>query len=182
MNYVEPIRDLNTLENMCNYLRKKNRRNYILFLMGIYTGLRISDILKLRIKDVKDKRQISMREEKTGKQKIIEVNPILKKELTEYLRDKDPEDFLIKSREGFNSSIGREMAYKILNGLGQIFNISNLGTHTMRKTFGYHYYKQTGDVATLMKIFNHSSPSITLHYIGIEQEDINKAYRTFRYF
>ena len=64
LNFVEPIRDLNVLENMCSYLKKTNKRNYILFMMGIYTGLRISDILKLRIYEVKDKRQITLREKK----------------------------------------------------------------------------------------------------------------------
>lgn len=182
MNFVEPIRDTNTLENMCNYLKKNNKRNYILFLMGIYTGLRISDILIFKIKDIKDKRYITIREKKTQKQKIIEINPLLKKELDEYVKDKDPDDYLIKSRVNYNQPISRYMAYKILRNLGEKFKVSNLGTHTMRKTFGYHYYKKTGDVVTLQKIFNHSSPAITLHYIGIEQEDINKAYRDFRYF
>lgn len=182
MNYVEPIRDINTLKNMCDYLYKTSERNYVLFCTGIYTGLRISDILKLKISDIKDKKFISIRETKTRKQKIIEINPVLKKVFNEYVTDKDPDDFLIKSRQGYNKAISREMAYKILNELGAKFKLHNLGTHTMRKTFGYHYYKQTGDVVTLQKIFNHSSEKITLHYIGIEQEDVNKAYRTFRYF
>ncbi|CAG7841171.1 Tyrosine recombinase XerC [Clostridium haemolyticum] len=182
MNYVEPIRDLSVLENMCDYLKKSNERNYILFCMGIYTGLRISDILKLRIRDVKDKKVITLREKKTTKQKIIEINPILKRELKSYVMDKDPLDFLIKSRESYNQPLSRYMAYKILKQLGEQFKVPNLGTHTMRKTFGYHYYRQTKDVVTLQKIFNHSSPSITLHYIGIEQEGINKVYRNFRYF
>lgn len=182
MNYVEPIRDPIILENMCNYLKDTNERNYILFLMGIYTGLRISDILKFKVRDLKEKRHINLREQKTNKQKIIEINPILRRELDKYIEDKDPDEFLIKSRESYNQPISRYMAYKILKDLGEMFKVSNLGTHTMRKTFGYHYYKQKGDVATLQKIFNHSSPSITLLYIGIEQEDINKAYRNFRYF
>ena len=50
-----------------------------------------------------------------------------------------------------------------------------VGTHTMRKTFGYHHYRKFKDVAILQKIFNHSSPEITLRYIGIEQDEIEKA-------
>ena len=64
MNFVEPIRDLDLLENICDYLQKTNVRNFILFNMGIYSGLRISDILKLKVRDVKDKNYISMREKK----------------------------------------------------------------------------------------------------------------------
>ncbi len=114
MNFVEPIRDLDTLENMCSYLKKTNERNHILFMMGIYTGLRISDILKLRIYDIKDKRQLTLREKKTGKQKFIEINPILKRALKEYVSDKDPDEFLIKSRNNYNRPISRKRAYEIL--------------------------------------------------------------------
>ncbi len=55
----------------------------------------------------------------------------------------------------------------------------NVGTHTMRKTFGYHHYKQFNDVALLQKILNHSSPSITLRYISIYQEKIDSSYNSF---
>ena len=63
-----------------------------------------------------------------------------------------------------------------------MFNVDCLGCHSMRKTFGYHYYKQTKDIALLQKIFNHSSPAITLAYIGIDQDRMDRAYTTFRYF
>lgn len=192
MNYVEPIRDSEILSNMCLYLKENNDRNYVMFLLGIYTGLRISDILKLRVKDVidlthkKDKRkikkQIILREQKTSKQKIIKINPILKEPLEEYVQDKEMYEYLIKSRQGFNKPISRKRAYEILKELGEIFDVESLGCHSMRKTFGYHYYKQTKDIALLQKIFNHSSPAITLAYIGIDQDRMNKAYTTFRYF
>lgn len=192
MNYVEPIRDSETLSNMCLYLKENNDRNYIMFLLGIYTGLRISDILKLRVKDVidlsnrKDKRkikkQIVLREQKTSKQKIIKINPILKEPLEDYVQDKEMYEYLIKSRQGFNKAISRKRAYEILKELGEMFDVDSLGCHSMRKTFGYHYYKQTKDIALLQKIFNHSSPAITLAYIGIDQDRMDKAYATFRYF
>ncbi|EMJ5875340.1 site-specific integrase [Clostridioides difficile] len=182
MNFVEPIRDLEKLENMCSYLEETNPRNNVLFSMGIYTGLRVGDILKLRIKDVHDKRFITLKESKTGKTKPIEINPVLKRILKEYTKDKNQNEFLIKSREQANKAISRVMAYKIIRKVGEMFGIDNLGTHTMRKTFGYHYYKRTHDVVTLQKLFNHSSATITLRYIGIEQDDLNKAYRNIKYF
>lgn len=182
MNQVEPIRDLDKLEDMCRYLKQHNERDYVLFCMGLYTGLRVSDILTLRIRDVKDKSQIVIKEKKTGKRKYIEVNPILKKALKDYTKDKDPDDFLIKSRNNYNRPISRKRAWEIISNLGEKFNIAHLGTHSMRKTFGYHFYKQTKDVALLQSIFNHSSPSITLQYIGMNQDGIDTAYRHFRYF
>ncbi|SET85503.1 Phage integrase family protein, partial [Oceanobacillus limi] len=59
-------------------------------------------------------------------------------------------------------------------------NLVNIGTHTLRKTFGYHLYKQTGDVALLQKILNHSDPAFTLRYIGIDQDAMNKAIKEFK--
>lgn len=180
MNYVEPIRDLEIIKAIADDLYKDNERNYIMFLMGIYSGLRISDILKRRVKEVKNKDFISLREKKTGNQRIIQINPMLKRALKAYCEDKALDDYLIRSREGTNKPITRDMAYKVLNGAGQRYGLSNIGTHTMRKTFGYHYYKQTGDVVTLQKIFGHSDPSITLRYIGIQQEEINKAIKNLK--
>ncbi len=182
MNYVEPIRDLDTLENICDYLESTNERNYLLFMMGIYTGLRVSDILSLKVKDVKDKDFLTIREKKTRKNKIIKLNPILKRALKKHLATRDDKEFLIKSRQGYNKPINRTRAYQILKDIGDSFGIENLGTHSMRKTFGYHYYKKTKDVVTLQKIFNHSSPSVTLHYIGIIQDDLNKAYSNLKYY
>ncbi|KEH91572.1 Integrase/Recombinase (plasmid) [Clostridium botulinum C/D str. BKT12695] len=179
MNFVEPIRDAQKVNDIQDYLKRTDERNYILFITGVYTGLRISDILRLKVKDVKDKRFIYLREKKTSKQNIIEINKLLEKEYKWYCKDKELDEYLIKSREGVNKAISRVQAYKIIKEVGKNFGVDNLGTHTLRKTFGYHYYKQTKDVATLMKMFNHSDPSITLRYIGIIQDEMNRARRNF---
>ncbi|MGI6436395.1 MAG: tyrosine-type recombinase/integrase [Syntrophomonadaceae bacterium] len=180
MNSVEPIRDSVIVEDITGYLKQRNLRDFIMFLLGIYTGLRISDILKLRVRDVRNKDYISIREKKTRKEKKFEIHPILKRELAEYTRNKEPDEYLVKSREGVNRPIRRERAYQILQALAVIYNLESVGTHTLRKTFGYHFYQQYKDVATLQRIFNHSHPSLTLRYIGIEQEGINKAIKGFR--
>jgi integrase len=182
MNYVEPIRDPYKVKQISVYLNQSNKRNYIMFMIGIYSGLRISDILRLTVKDIKNKDSISIRENKTKKQKIFPINNILKKEIKIYCEGKDINEYLIKSRKGKNKSITREMAYKILNDTGNLFGLSSIGTHTMRKTFGYHHYLQNKDVVLLQHIFNHSSPTITLRYIGYEQERINKSIKNFKIF
>lgn len=180
MNYVQPIKEPDTVESMANYLKKNSERDYIMFLIGIYTGLRISDILKLKIYDVKNRDTVNIREKKTGKQRIFPLNAILIKALNEYCENKDPDDYLIKSRVGYNRPIHRSTAYRILNEAAQKFGLEAIGTHTLRKTFGYHFYKQTNDIVTLQKILNHSHPSITLRYIGINQETANKALKNFK--
>ena len=180
MNYVEPIRDSNKVHEIANYLRKYSERNYIMFILGINSGLRISDILSLRIRDVKGKDYISIREKKTGKQKIFPMTPILKREIKKYCDEKDLDQFLIKSKKGYNRPFGRKQAYTILRDAGETLGLYNLGTHTLRKTFGYHFYMQYKDIVTLQKIFNHSDPSITLHYIGVEQSHINRMIKGFK--
>lgn len=182
MNYVEPIRDPALVKQICIYLKKNNPRNFIMFYIGIYSGLRISDIIKLRVIDVLNKNNINLRERKTGKQKIYAINPALKKELKAYCEGKHLNEYLIKSREGGNKPISRERAYQIIREIGELFGIPNLGTHSLRKTFGYHHYMQYKDVVMLQKIFNHASPAITLKYIGIEQETIDKSIKNFKIF
>lgn len=182
MNYVEPIRDPELVRDICIYLKKNNPRNFIMFFLGIYSGLRISDILKLRVADVKNKNSINIREKKTGKQKIYTINPMLKKELKTYCENKPLSEYLIKSRQGDNRPLSRERAYQIIKEIGELFGIPDLGTHTLRKTFGYHHYNQYKDVVMLQKIFNHASPAITLKYIGYEQENINNSIKNFKIF
>lgn len=180
MNIVQPIRDTDKVEEVKQFLKEENERNYILFLIGINTGLRISDILKLRVIDVKEELHIVIREKKTEKQKWIRMTPQLRRELAQYIEGKEDHEYLIQSRQGDNKPIGRSMAYKVLNKAAKHFRLKNIGTHSMRKTFGYHFYKQTKDVAMLQEIFNHSSPEITLRYIGVNQDNMDKAMADFK--
>src|SRR5690625_2320334 len=179
MNFVQPIRCPEVLREMKRFLREKNERNYILFLVGIYSGLRISDILQLRVSDAK-KPYFSIREQKTNKQKRIPISPRVKRELDKFIEGKEDYEFLFKSREGINKPIGRSMAYKIIREAAEFVSLDEIGTHSLRKTFGYHFYLKNKDVAMLQEIFNHASQDITLRYIGINQDGIDKAMKEFR--
>ena len=88
-------------------------------------------------------------------------------------------EYLFKSQKGNNRPISTSQAYRIIVTAGNNIGLTEIGTHTMRKTFGYHHYQQYHDVALLQEIFNHSSPSITLRYIGISQDEIDKSYYNF---
>lgn len=176
MKYVDPIRNQDDINNINKFLKTKRfnaERDSLLFVMGINTGLRISDLLKLKVGDVRDKDQISVKEIKTGKYKKVYIIPSLKKIISNYCYEKYDEVFLFKSQKGINKPIGRKQAYTIIREAGENNNIYNLGTHTLRKTFGYHYYKRYKDVVSLMKLFNHSEEKTTLRYIGIEQEELD---------
>mgnify|MGYP005781587897 FL=1 len=184
MNYVQPIREQSKIEEMKRELKKNGTRDYLLFYTGINTGLRISDIIKLKVKDVLNpdrtmKTQIDIIEEKTKKKKRYKINNGLVEELRQFTKDMDFEEYIFKSRKGENKPITRIQAYRILNNAGAKIGLEEIGTHTLRKTFGYHFYQQTKDVALLQELFNHSAPSITLRYIGINQDKIDQAYDNF---
>jgi integrase len=184
MNFVQPIRDKEKLEEMKEELKKKGTRNYIMFYTGINTGLRVSDIIKLNYNDIRDlngnmKSHITIIEKKTGKMKKFPIYNGLYSELEKYTRNMKPSEYLFKSQMGNNKHITTTQAYRIIVNAGKNICLTEIGTHTMRKTFGYWHYQQYHDVAMLQTIFNHSSPSITLKYIGINQDEIDKSYRDF---
>ncbi len=172
MNLVQPIRDKELIAEIKQHLKETNPRNYILFLLGINTGLRISDILSLRVRDVEGW-DIFLREKKTRKFREVKMPKELKKALRDYIKDKPKNEFLIKSRNGSNKPITRGMAYVILNQIADEFGLERIGTHSLRKTYGYHFYNQFKDVATLQQMLNHTDPKETLRYIGITQDTLN---------
>lgn len=104
MNFVQPIRDPEQIQQLKEYFKEKSLRNYILFIMGINTGLRISDILKLKVGDVKGS-HISMREKKTGKQKRIQITVALKRELKWFIEEREDNEYLLQSRQGRNRQL-----------------------------------------------------------------------------
>lgn len=179
MKFVEPIRCGTTYNLIKDTLKEENERDYVFFLLGTYTALRVSDILKLKIKDVRNRQTINLIENKTGKQQIIKLNKEVMKALSDFSKSKLDNEFLLKSNKGVNKPISRVRAWQIMKDIGSRFEIENLGCHSLRKTWGYHYYKQTGDIATIMLALNHSREDISLRYIGILQDQVNKARESF---
>ena len=179
MKKVAPIRDKNKIQEMKAILKRQNYRDYLLFDLGINIGLRISDLLQLKVKDVKNNYEINLKEKKTGKRNNPRINARLQEELNEYVTGMNEKEYLFQSRKGDNKPISRVQAYRVLKKAGKEIGQQKVGTHTLRKTFGYHHYKKNKDVALLQRIFNHSSPSITLDYIGITQDEINESTKGF---
>jgi len=178
MNFVEPIREKKTIKKFKKLLKKQSLRDYFLFFFGINTGLRISDMLKLKVADVKNKVHVILNEKKTGKRKKFKLNAKLQKVIDKYVKGKSLTDYLFPSKKG-DRPITRVRAYQILNGAARVLGISEIGCHSLRKTFGYFFYKKTRDIATLQMIFNHSHPQITLRYIGINQDLMDAAVNQF---
>lgn len=178
MEFVQPIRDKKKLEEIKVVLKKQSFRDWFLFMMGINTGLRISDLLPLKVEDVKGKSHITIVESKTDKKKKFSINRSLEAYIDEYTTGMDEEDYLFPSQKT-GKPMTRVQAYRILNQAAEKIGLEEIGTHTLRKTFGYHFYQKTKDVALLQELFNHSAPSITLRYIGINQDVMDRAIDDF---
>jgi integrase len=168
-----PTLNLHFNHQHTNHLSHKLKLGRCVFIM----------LIKFAIKDIvadkKDKTHIVLREKKTGKSKSFRINDALRDIINDYVALMDSESFLIPSRKK-TSSIRRQQAYRILTAAGKKVGINGeIGCHTLRKSFGYHFYKNYQDIALLQKIFNHSSPSITLRYIGITQDIMDDAIDDF---
>jgi integrase len=179
---VEPIRDKTKIKYMYQFLNGKDPKYGLLFKFGLNTGLRISDILPLKVKDIFNKNgnfrdYLVLKEKKTGKEKKIKLNDALRKTIKMYIENKDLfyEDYIFPSHKG--GHIGRIQAYRVLKEAANIIGIENFGTHSLRKTWGYWTYKVSRyNIGLIMDTFNHSSQKITLRYIGVNQDQKDELY------
>lgn len=176
METVSPIRDKKTIEAMKSAL---GTRDKLLFIFGINSGLRISDILKLKVGDVRGMDTLTLRETKTKKAKTFRLNKSIKDAISSLIpKTAQDGDCLFPSRVGVNQPLTRVSAYRALNSAAErIGYVEPIGCHTLRKTFGYHAYNGGVDLSLLQSIFNHASQHVTLRYIG-EQDDIDNVYDT----
>lgn len=180
MSYnVQPLRTQQEINDFLFCLRrnKNAERDVFLFLIGINSGLRMSDIVKLQKKDVISSKNPRIVEQKTGKTRILYLSS-LQELIQDYTKDLEPEDYLFPSTKGGHLEVNT--VYQMFQKVAALLDRDDIGTHTLRKTFGYHYYKKTKDVATLMEIFGHSSEKITKRYIGINEDEISETLLNFR--
>ena len=180
---VEPIRDWDKIQEIKSLLLERKRyRDWLMFTLGLNFALRISDLLKLRISDVYDqdmfpKGRIKLREKKTGKENILTITNGSRESLIQYVkmvRIPFSDDFLFKSREGGNRPIDRVQAYRIIKSIVHQVGLDdiNVGTHTMRKSWGYHAYKRFNmSLDNIMLKLNHQSIQSTKRYIGLTMEE-----------
>lgn len=179
---VEPIRNKAIINQMYHYLTSKDLKYGLLFKFGLNTGLRISDILPVQLKDIYSsngefKEYFTLNEKKTGKEKKIKINDALRKAIEDYakIQNLTSESYLFWSKKG--AHLGRVQAYRVLKEAAETIGIENFGTHSLRKTWGYWTYKVSHhNVGLIMDTFNHSSQRITLRYIGISQDQKDELY------
>lgn len=196
MHKVEPVRNLDTVHDIEATLSRldtpRGRRMFLLWEFGIHTGMRIGDLLKLRVSDVCGQREIVFKPQKQrhyhkdGTQipqyKLrypIDPEGVLIKVINARVKGLPGQNPLFPSRKktpgGQLRPITREQALEDMKEIARICNIKTpFGCHTMRKTFGYHFYQKNHDIAALQKWFHHSAPEITLIYIGIADDNLRK--------
>jgi integrase len=177
MEYVDPIKDIESINTIKIILRKQSQRDLLLFVFGINTGIRVSDLLSLKVDDIWDGTEIRqflyLKDSNNDETNVYYINSSIQFELKNYLESHEfgGSDFLFKSKKN-NQPITRQQAYRIINKAAKEVGIpGKIGTHTLRKTFGYHAYRKGIAISILMEIYNHHSPSETLRYIGINKDE-----------
>ena len=177
---VEPIIDLKTIKSIKKIL-SDNPRDKLLFVMGVNSGLRVQDLLALKVGDVNDVKtgdRITLREKKTGKENVFILNKEIKSALDGYLGtvEDDSTHFLFKSRKGKNYPLTTYAVTKYVKRWAESVNLKgNFGAHSLRKTWTYHQRKTFGvSWEVLAKRLNHSSPSITRRYLGVQEEEVEE--------
>ena len=182
MNIVEPIRSVNQIKQIRgNLYRQKNPRDYLLFVFGINSGLRIGDILSLKLEDIKDnegnlKDYLTIKEQKTGKTRKVFFNKQIREALNYYLKKTgifNLDQYLFtneKSKE--NKPITRIRAYQLINRWCEDVGINyKVGGHTLRKTFGYQMRMQGVGIERISNLLNHRNIKVTFRYIGINDDE-----------
>lgn len=179
METVDALRDLEQINAMKNYLKEHSFRDYLLFVVGINTGLKISELLLIKVKELlnsdgemKDFYHYSELESE-GRQSVY-LNKKVKEAIKFYLDQVNSEEqiYLFQSRK-FKQPITRQQAYRIIHDAAVKVGIEGkIGTNSLAKTFGFHAFKQGVSIALLQKHFNHSTPSETLKFLGITKEDL----------
>ena len=180
---VEPIREEKNIKSIKRLLADKPR-DLAVFVLGINTNLRASDLLRITIGHVlhvKPGEQFSIREKKTGKLRSITLNQTVFAAFQALLNTLDTPNtagYLFQSRNNNGGKLSEGYLNKLVKEWCREINMrGNYGSHTLRKTFGYiHRTKFHTDIPTLMTIFNHASQKETLSYLCIQPGEVQDAY------
>ena len=194
---TQPIRSPSDREAISSYFWNRNLRDYAFFQFGIATGRRISDLVRLNVRDIAfvDRKgrltiveRLKIQEKKTGKFIDLMLHPSVRRALSKYIRQRRKQapsigavlnEPLFKSRKQGRDGeyrLREQQAWRVLNNAARACGLTyKIGTHSLRKTFGYILYTSGTNIELIQKFLNHSSPAITLAYIGITQDDMDEA-------
>ena len=167
-----PIVDKNLIEQIKQkYLERNQKRDLLLFLLSINTGIKLIELLKLQVCDIKNKDILTIKESYTKIKKVFSLNSEIKKLAKEYTENRKAKEPLFRSK--FGKAVDRIQVFRNFKkicvelGIEKEYSVSS-----WRKTFGYHYYQKYADLAMLEWLFNQSTVLETMKYIGVK-EDLN---------
>lgn len=185
---TDPIMDNQTVREWMKAAREHDANRsragvswYLLLLLGFNSGLRIGDICRLKVGDVRGRERIQVIAEKTGKLSNVKLQADTQKKIAQLLEGRDENEYILQSRQrgkktGEPKPISRQRAYAIIREIARRTDFNrHAGCHTMRKTFAYEMYRTTGDLSMVQKVLNHSSQMETLRYIGLDQMAVDEA-------
>lgn len=180
----KPITSTSRVLDIQDYLKYKNERDYILFMVGITTGYRTGDLVKLKVRDIREalkrseflilegkKMNSKNIREKNKKPRPAEILPGVAKILKGYIQDKKDYEYVFQSRKGNNKHIGVQAVSNILKEAGLYFGMYNISAHSMRKTYAYKIYIDSDkDIVAVKGLLGHRSIEETKEYIGLDRE------------
>lgn len=192
MSTTYPIKNEEKLRKFKEYylLKKPVHRNYAMIIMELNTAFRISDLLKLQWNDVYNKKKncfkdhICITEQKTGKQRSVAINKSVFEALQVLQKEKtycEENPYLFPNGRQPTTPLSRSQAFRIIKEAAEYAGLDeHISCHSLRKTFGYHAWRQGVQPALLMELYNHSSYRVTKQYLCIEQEDKDMVYLNVR--
>lgn len=192
MKLVQPIRKIAQIKRM-KEIASVRPRDLCLLEMGFHTGLRVQDLLSLRISDIAQRagskwqvaRFYVVNEQKTRKGKQVEIVKSARNAIERQLNVLDacgmaaPSGWLFPSpyRQGVKP-LSRRQAGRLIKTIAKQAGVTEpVACHSLRKSFGYHAFRSGVDIMYLKEIFNHSDIAITKRYIGITQDELNSVYQ-----
>jgi integrase len=177
---VEPIKELKDIGTIKKLLAD-NPRDFALFTIGINTNLRASDLLQIKagqVRNLKPNESFEIKEKKTKKPRRVTLNGVCIEAIRDLLASKpfEDSDYLFYSQRGKVLTV--QAVIRIVKGWCETINLKgNFGSHTLRKTWGYHQRVDFGtDLPRLMVCFNHSTQRQTLEYLCIQADEIREVY------
>lgn len=183
MKSVAAVKTTDQIATISHMLEKHGGDTYRdIWQLGLNLALRISDLLNLTYDDFAGGETITVIEMKTGKSRIIKLNEKVQTIVKQRQALNSDDKYVFQSvgnrAKKLQKPLSRETVARKFAEVGEIIGI-HLGTHSMRKTRGYAMWSAGVPLEVIARVLNHSSPAVTMRYIGLEQADINKTYDDF---
>ena len=190
MRGCRPLNDEEVREVAMSFWGEHARRDKALFLLGVKSGFRISELLSLRLRDVQqagrlvDRVTVARRNMKKKLEgRTVLLHPDAKAALAGWLAELgnwcplDSDTFIFQSRKGDNRPISRIQAYRILHEACDACELTGkLGTHSMRKTFANKVYDALEhDLVRTQRALGHRNINSTVQYLSFREEEIDEA-------